>query len=263
MEQVILNLAINARDAMPEGGTLTVAARRERVGKGLAGPIPIREGEYIVIDVADTGTGMDASTQARIFEPFFTTKPPGRGTGLGLASVYGIVKQNGGGLRLRSTVGQGTMFSVYLPLVEREPEPEPVAAPTPHPPAGAATILLVEDEPWMREIAERVLTREGYRVLSAGDAVEARALAATASQPIDLLLTDVVMPGLSGPRLAAQMRQGQPGLRVLYISGYGGGEAGRELEPEERLLQKPFTPLVLVENVRAALERGSVTPGAA
>ncbi|MGE0555131.1 MAG: ATP-binding protein [Gemmatimonadales bacterium] len=254
LEQAVLNLAINARDAMPQGGTLTISARRERTTFEItSGVIAIPPGEYIVVEVSDTGTGMDEATQRRIFEPFFTTKPPGRGTGLGLASVYGIVKQNHGGLLLRSVVGEGTTFGIYLPRTEpgasvaERTAGHAVAAPT------GATILLVEDEPWTREVTERVLSREGYRVVSAGDAVEARALAATESHHIDLLVTDIVMPGLSGPRLAAQLRQAQPDLKVLFISGYGAADGSPELGPEEALLRKPFTPVMLLETVRGSL----------
>ncbi|MEZ4589167.1 MAG: response regulator [Gemmatimonadales bacterium] len=254
LEQAVLNLAINARDAMPQGGTLTISARRERTTFEMtSGVIAIPPGEYIVVEVTDTGTGMDEATQRRVFEPFFTTKPPGRGTGLGLASVYGIVKQNHGGLLLRSAVGEGTTFGIYLPRTEPggsvadRATSHAVSAPT------GATILLVEDEPWTREVTERVLTREGYRVVSAGDAVEARALAATENHHIDLLVTDIVMPGLSGPRLAAQLRQAQPDLKVLFISGYGAADGSPELGPEEALLRKPFTPVVLLETVRGSL----------
>ncbi len=256
LEQVVLNLAINARDAMPQGGTLTVRARRERVPSPISSAvIAVPPGEYVVIEVSDTGIGMDQATQARVFEPFFTTKPPGRGTGLGLASVYGIVKQNQGGLRLQSSPGRGTTFSLYLPRAASSGEGlHPLDPGRPPHRAAGATILLVEDEPWARDVAERALSREGYRVLAAGDAVEARALAAADGSPIDLLLTDVVMPGLSGPRLAAQLRQRQPDLQVLYVSGYGTVEEGRELGPNEHLLRKPFTPFVLVEQVRALLE---------
>jgi CheY-like chemotaxis protein len=253
LEQVVLNLAINARDAMPHGGTLMIAAHRERVMAEIPGVIPVAPNDYLVIEVSDTGVGMDPETQRRIFEPFFTTKPPGRGTGLGLASVYGIVTQNRGGLLLRSAPGQGSTFSVYLPRIESL---DAVTTATTVPVPGSSvsgTILLVEDEPWLRDLARKVLTKEGYQVLVAGDALEARAIAHGAPK-LDLLLTDVVMPGLSGPKLAAQLRRERPGLRVLYMSGYPGGELTSEMAPNERLLRKPFAPHVLLEFVRAALE---------
>jgi CheY-like chemotaxis protein len=252
LEQVVLNLAINARDAMPQGGTLTVSGRRERVTAEMTSAvIGVPPGEYVVVDVSDTGVGMDEATQARVFEPFFTTKPPGRGTGLGLASVYGIMRQNQGGLRLQSAPGKGSTFSLYLPRVGVEAEDAAEAAAAP--PAAGATVLLVEDEPWMREVAERALRREGYRILLASDAVEARALFASATRPVDLLLTAITMPGLSGPRLAAQLRQRQSSLRVLYLSGHAPGEAAGEVDSSDRVLRKPFTPFALLEAVRTSL----------
>jgi CheY-like chemotaxis protein len=246
---------------MPDGGSLTITARRERLTSPPPGAVvPMAPGEYAVVEVTDTGTGMDLATQARIFEPFFTTKPPGRGTGLGLASVYGIVRQNHAGLVVRSAIGEGSTFAVYLPRVEGQPDGLTAVPAAGRPGPATATILLVEDEPWLRDIADRVLSREGYRVLVAADAVEARALAAASPVPIDLLLTDVVMPGVSGPRLAAQLLQERPQLLVLFMSGYGGGELAGELRPEERLLRKPFTPFALLEQVRAVLDgRDSAT----
>jgi PAS domain S-box-containing protein len=253
LEQVVLNLAINARDAMPHGGTLMISAHRERVRTEIPGVIAVQPGDYLVIEVSDTGIGMDLATQKRIFEPFFTTKPPGRGTGLGLASVYGIVTQNAGGLILRSAPGQGSTFGVYLPRVEAADEVPLPAAPVGGAVPPSATILVVEDEPWLRDIAKKVLTKEGYHVLVAGDALEARALAHGVPR-IDLLLTDVVMPGLSGPKLAAQLKRERPTLRVLFMSGYPGGDLTSEMAPNERLLRKPFAPHVMLEYVRAALE---------
>jgi PAS domain S-box-containing protein len=253
LEQVVLNLAINARDAMPHGGTLMIGAHRERVRVEIPGVITVSPGDYLVIEVSDTGVGMDQTTQQRIFEPFFTTKPPGRGTGLGLASVYGIITQNNGGLLLRSAPGQGSTFAVYLPRIESiDDAPVSTAEPLPGV-TPSATILVVEDEPWLRDLARKVLVREGYNVLVAGDALEARAIAHGVPK-IDLLLTDVVMPGLSGPKLAAQLKRERPTIRVLYMSGYPGGELTGEMAPNERLLRKPFAPHVLLDFVRAALE---------
>jgi len=256
LEQVVLNLAVNARDAMPRGGTLTIAARNQRVTTAIVtAVIPVPPGEYLVVQVGDTGVGMDAATQARIFEPFFTTKPPGRGTGLGLASVYGIVKQNRGGLVLESTPGRGSTFSVYLPRAELaavSPVDEDVM--TGRPGASTATILLVEDEPWVRDMAQKVLVKEGYRVLVAADAAEARVLAADLSLQIDLMVSDIVMPGLSGPRLAEELRRDRPRMRVLFITGYPGGEMAEDLPSEDHVLRKPFTPFSLLDHVRLALE---------
>ncbi|MBM4187651.1 MAG: response regulator [Gemmatimonadetes bacterium] len=255
LEQVVLNLAVNARDAMPEGGRLTIRARRQLVERQITDAvIPVDPGEYLVIEVSDTGVGMDDATQQRIFEPFFTTKPVGRGTGLGLASVYGIVRQNSGGLVLVSQLGRGTTFTVYLPRIEAEPE-QAAAAPRRRPVRGeGATILLVEDETALREIAEKVLRREGYRVLVASDGDEALMLAAGSPHPIDLVLTDVIMPGMSGSQMVAEMRKLKPISRVLYMSGYPGEDLIGRLGIDDRLLRKPFTPFVLVENIRAVFE---------
>ncbi len=254
LEQVIINLAINARDAMPHGGSLTIRARREQVTSELTGVVPVAPGDYLVIDVADTGVGIDAATQARIFEPFFTTKPPGRGTGLGLASVYGVVNQNKGGLRLKSALGQGSTFSVYLPALKEGADLPAVPTEPRRPGMADALVLLVEDEPWLRDIAYKVLTREGYRVMVAGDAAEALVQAARSTEAIDLLLTDVIMPGMSGPSLAARLRSDQPSLRVLFMSGYVAADLGGELGPADQLLRKPFTPYVMLEAVRATLD---------
>ena len=255
LEQVVLNLAVNARDAMPKGGRLLIRARRETVRSTISDAIlPVPVGDCVIVEVSDTGTGMDQATQARIFEPFFTTKGSGRGTGLGLATVYGIVKHSGAGLVVRSTLGKGSTFSVYFARVHEQPE---VAPPPPDPtramPTFAATILLVEDESALREIAHKVLARDGYRVLVAADAEDALTLAASAPFPIDLLLTDVVMPGMNGPKLARELKSTRPAMRVLLMSGYAGDDLTGELRPGERFLRKPFTPYVLLENVRVAL----------
>ena len=255
LEQVVLNLAVNARDAMPNGGRLVIRARTEIVTGSMSNAVlPIPIGECVVVEVSDTGTGMDQATQARIFEPFFTTKGAGRGTGLGLATVYGIIKQSGAGLLVRSTLGRGSMFSVYFARVNERPELPPAQDGSPRQaPAFAATILLVEDETALREIAHKVLAREGYRVLVASDAEDALTLAASAQFPIDLLLTDVVMPGMNGATLARELKSKRPPLRVLLMSGYAGDDLTGELKPGERFLRKPFTPYVLLENVRVAL----------
>ena len=262
LEQVVLNLAVNARDAMPDGGRLTIRARPQRVTMEIVEAVlPVARGEYLVIEVSDTGVGMDRPTQQRIFEPFFTTKPVGRGTGLGLASVYGIVKQNEGGLVLTSAPGTGTCFAVYLPRVDARPEEmAPGQATRRDRSTSGETILLVEDQVALREIAERVLLREGYRVLVAADGDEALMLAAGAPYPIDLVLTDVIMPGLSGPKMVAEMRRRKDVPRVLYVSGYPGDDLLNELGVGDRLLKKPFTPYVLIEQVRAALEGRIDTP---
>ncbi len=262
LEQVVLNLAVNARDAMPDGGRITIRATQTVVKGPVAGAViapPL--GECTVIEVIDVGTGMDPATQARIFEPFFTTKPAGRGTGLGLATVYGAIKQNGGGLVLTSEVGKGTTFAVYLARVEAELPSDPGLVKLPKSPARAnATILLVEDETGLREIATKILTKQGYRVLVAADGDDALMIEASSQFRIDLLLTDVVMPGMSGPVLAGRIKAKRPDIRVLLMSGYPGDDLTGELRAGENFLRKPFTPFVLLEHVRGVLDPSARPP---
>jgi len=257
LEQVITNLAVNARDAMPQGGTLTlrtanVAAEDVPAGDPEAPPLL---GPLVVVSVADTGTGMDERTQARLFEPFFTTKELGRGTGLGLATVYGIVRQSGGHIRVRTQLHQGSTFSVYLPRVEGAAGGESEIGADAGGAPGTETVLVVEDEEAVRALARRVLASRGYRVLEAGSAADALTLAAEAREPIDLLLTDVVMPGMGGPALAERLVRGRPGLRVLYISGYAEEAIQRHgsLPAGGALLEKPFTADELAFRVRETL----------
>ncbi|MBX5491711.1 MAG: PAS domain S-box protein [Chloroflexi bacterium] len=262
LEQVLLNLAINARDAMPQGGKLTIeTANVELDAEYVQRHITVSPGSYVMLAVSDTGCGMDAETQAHIFEPFFTTKEPGKGTGLGLAMVYGIVKQSGGYIWVYSEVGRGTTFKIYLPRVQA------VAAATPRqpmvrplPPQGRETILLVEDEPQVRTLARIVLEGCGYTVLAASCGAEATRLATEHCGPIHLLLTDVVMPGMSGRELARTLAaHGQP-VRVLYMSGYTNDAIVQHgvLDDEFTLLQKPFTPDALAWAVRRALDASPV-----
>src|SRR5213594_3294182 len=253
IEQVILNLAVNARDAMPTGGSLTIAV------DNVHGP-----GPQVRLTVRDTGCGMDDATLARIFEPFFTTKEAGKGTGLGLATVYGIVQQHGGTVGVESAPGQGATFRVVFPRCE-VPRPALVAGATMPGATGRETILLVEDEDMLRAVAGDSLRVNQYTVIEARSSEEALKLVATMSRPIDLLLTDVVMPGLTGPELALRLRRAHPGLRVLFMSGYpGDGTIGREgtfvdLKP---LLVKPFSVGELMTAVRSALDAGksALTP---
>ena len=253
MEQVLLNLVVNARDAMPKGGRLTISTAARRIDSDSGeGETFVRAGDYVTLSVADTGTGMDAATRARIFEPFFTTKEVGKGTGLGLATVYGIVKQSQGHIGVDSEPGHGTTFYVLLPRSEPE---EAVGRKTTMVEAhkgGSGTILLAEDEPLLRELGETILTQAGYKVLTAPDADALKALLAQHSGNIDLLLTDVIMPGISGPELVRLVRETRPNIHVLYMSGYANDEI-EDLDREAGFLQKPFTPSELTAKVAELL----------
>ncbi len=257
VEQVVVNLCVNARDAMPEGGRLRLATAEVTLADGapeLRGAPSA--GRYVALEVEDAGCGMPPEVLARVFEPFFTTKERGRGTGLGLATVWGIVEGAGGCVTVTSEVGRGTTFRVLFPRAAPgaagDAHPGP---PAPRPAAGEA-VLLVEDDPALRALLEEVLAEGGYAVLPAGDGAEALAAAARAPAPIALLLTDLVMPGMSGAELAARLTRDHPGLRVLFASGYGRDllEAEGALRPEHWFLQKPFTPLELLRQVREALD---------
>jgi two-component system, cell cycle sensor histidine kinase and response regulator CckA len=257
LEQVILNLAVNARDAMPQGGRLTVEAANVKLDRPLTGrPAGIAPGEYVRLAVSDTGSGMNAETQAHIFEPFFTTKEPGKGTGLGLFTVYGIVSQNDGSMQVESASGIGTKFTVYLPRVNTpaaEVEVEASPQPSPH---GGETILLVEDEAAVRELVRQVLQAMGYTVLEAANGEQALQLSRVHRGPIHLLLADVVLPGLSGPEVADQLTSTRPEIHVIYMSGYVQDTIKRYgiLERQRVFLQKPFTPAALLASVREALD---------
>ena len=253
MEQVLLNLVVNARDAMPKGGrlTITTAARHIDSDSGEDETF-VRAGDYVTLSVTDTGTGMNAATRARIFEPFFTTKEVGKGTGLGLATVYGIVKQSNGYIAVESEPGRGTTFCVSLPRAENE-EPTTRKAPMPETrKRGTGTILLAEDEPLLRELGETILTQAGYKVLTAPDSGAIKALLAGYSGTIDLLLTDVIMPGISGPELVRLVRQSRPTIKVLYMSGYADDEI-EDLDHDAGFLQKPFTPSELTAKIAEVL----------
>jgi CheY-like chemotaxis protein len=252
LEQVVLNLAVNARDAMPRGGRLTVATATVVLTDANVDPCGVPPGAYAVLRVTDTGTGMTADVKRHIFEPFFTTKEAGRGTGLGLATVHGIVEQAGGRVEVDSEPGGGTTFRVYLPVTAEAVKPKSDPGPAARP-RGNETVLLVEDEPAVRDLAAGILRDCGYTVLEAGGGGEA--LAASDAHPgaVDLLLTDVVMPGMSGPAMADELRVRRPGVRVLFVSGYG-TKATAPKGQRVNFLQKPFSAAELARRVRRVLD---------
>jgi CheY-like chemotaxis protein len=263
MEQVIMNLAVNARDAMPEGGRLVIETRNldaEEAARSVPGTMP--RGAYVLLSVTDTGAGMDEETLGHIFEPFFTTKDKGKGTGLGLSTVYGIVQQSGGCIVPESAPGRGARFRIYLPrAIEALPGGEDAGHSAPLP-EGRETILIVEDEPWVRGLARRCLEKTGYRVLEAANGEEALRLLAKADR-VDLLVTDVVMPRLNGPQLVERLRDMHPELLVIFVSGYPDHAAGAEgrLDPATAFIAKPFTLKALAGKVREMLD--SQEPAAA
>ena len=259
IEQVLMNLAVNARDAMPEGGKLTIDTANVYLDREYASThVGVTPGHYVLLAVTDTGCGMEQATQDRVFEPFFTTREVGRGTGLGLSTVYGIVKQHGGNIWVYSEPGRGTTFKIYLPRTDADtrevPEEEGEDVPR-----GSETILLVEDEEPVRAVAERTLSLQGYTVLSAANAEEAERLLAQQDQHIHLLLTDVVMPGRSGRALYERLAPGRPSLKVLYTSGYTDDAIVHHgvLDEGTAFLQKPFNPESLARKVREVLDGGA------
>jgi signal transduction histidine kinase/CheY-like chemotaxis protein len=257
IEQVLFNLAVNARDAMPDGGKLTIETGNADLDSDYAEQhVAVTPGSYVVLAVTDTGCGMDEETQAQVFEPFFTTKDPGHGTGLGLATVYGIVKQNGGYIWVYSEPGRGTTFKVYLPRVEQPVVALDSAESAPAQVAGTETILIVEDEESVRGLAARVLTGCGYTVHAAADAAEAGQLLEQSGDRIDLLLTDVVLPGLNGRELYEAHAERLPNMKVLYMSGYTANAIAHHgvLDEGIRLVQKPFGPHDLARRVREVLD---------
>jgi CheY-like chemotaxis protein len=252
LEQVLLNLAANARDAMPDGGVLSIEVSRAVTGPQAPGLL--RPGPVVVMAVSDTGHGMSEDVRARIFEPFFTTKSVGSGTGLGLAMVYGAVEQNGGAIEVVSAPGSGSSFRILLPEARGEKAALPPAQG--EAPRGSETVLLVEDEAAVREVTSAQLESLGYRVLSCANAAEALVAAAGHIEPLHLLLTDVVMPGMNGRELAARLTERRSELRVLFTSGYGEEVIARHgvLEPGLLLLQKPYGLARLASRVREALQ---------
>jgi hypothetical protein len=256
MEQIIMNLAVNSRDAMPKGGRFTIETSNVELDNLYRAAHPVvQPGKYVLLAVSDTGTGMDAETQAHIFEPFFTTKEQGKGTGLGLATIYGVVKQSGGFIWVYSELGRGTTFKIYLPRVDEAAASIPVV----HIPSslarGTETVLLAEDEQDVREVAREFLESAGYRVLEAAGGAEALEVSAAHVGPIDLLITDMVMPGISGQELARKMRALREGIRVIYMSGYSEHAAGEaaKCDAAAMVLTKPFSRAVLLRTVRDIL----------
>ncbi|MFT5369021.1 MAG: signal transduction histidine kinase/CheY-like chemotaxis protein [Candidatus Latescibacterota bacterium] len=258
LNQVIVNLAINARDAMPRGGNLSVETANVNVDTPFSERFDnIQPGPFVRISVSDTGTGIDAHTLPHIFEPFFTTKEQGDGTGLGLSMIYGLINQSNGCIDVETTVGKGTTFHIYLPQTS-EPIPaiESNIDTTPEDTsAGTETILLVEDENTVRTLTKEALTRQGYRVFEAYEGKDALDLIATHSPHIDVLITDIVMPGTSGPELAQQIKKGYPNLKVIFVSGHAPAEIAKHitLEPNIPFIRKPFSPKTLTQTIRKVL----------
>jgi len=258
IEQILLNLAVNARDSMPKGGRLSIEARNVEIDEFYREQHPAAvPGRYVMLAVTDTGCGMDLETQLRIFDPFFTTKELGKGTGLGLATVYGIVKQGGGYIWVYSEIAQGSVFKVYLPRVEQSAQParreeEEVVR------NGSETILLAEDSDPLRAMAREYLEGVGYKVLDAGSGKDALQRAKDFDGAIHLLLTDVVMPGMSGPELAEQLALRRPEIKVLFTSGYTDDAIARQgiLDSKVAFIQKPYRPRALAKKIREVLRDG-------
>lgn len=264
IEQVVMNLAVNARDAMPGGGILTLRTSNVNLDEEAAAPLrPLAPGEYVLLTVSDTGSGMNEETRLRVFEPFFTTKAEGYGTGLGLSTVYGIVHQCGGGLDLHSHEGEGTTFQIYLPRTTRTATPGLGGLQRPERLTGTETVLLVEDEEWVRTLVQQSLEQNGYTVLPAQDGMDALRIHEHYQGTIHLLLTDVVMPRLNGVALAHRMSLLRPDTRALFISGYSDHETLRNhpLQNGEQFLQKPFTIQDLALRVRAILDAPQLEAG--
>src|SRR5262249_6414474 len=260
IEQILLNLAVNARDAMPEGGKLTIETANVDLDQAYARDhVAVQAGPYVMLAVSDTGCGMSSEVQAQIFEPFFTTKDQGKGTGLGLSTVYGIVKQSGGHIEVKSELGRGTSFQIYLPAVAEPADPLSKLRAGPPIVRGTETILLVEADALVRNLAREILTALGYRVLAATDGFEALRVQAQEQGPIHLLVTDVLMPHMNGPQLAKRLQQVLPDIGVLFLSGYTADAAVRQgLRAEAAFLQKPFSPDALARKTRDVLDRRRV-----
>ncbi len=265
VEQLILNLVLNARDAMPNGGKLRIQTKNVLLEEDAAQPhAGVSSDHFILLEVADTGTGMDPETQARIFEPFFTTKAVGKGTGLGLATVYGIVKQSNGHIKVHSTLGHGSSFKIYLPAAERADSQHESGRDTAKPLFSGETVLVAEDAEPLRRLICEVLTSAGCTVLSAPNGQEALHLVSKRGGSIDLLVTDVIMPGMNGPALAKQVRSLYPHTKILYMTGYSGEFLRADmLTPGVSFIQKPFTPTDLGHKIHKLLARPQDSAGTA
>src|SRR5207249_2552963 len=261
LEQVLMNLSVNARDAMPEGGQLTLETQNVELDEDFVrlhvGSAP---GPHVLLTVTDTGTGMDATTQARIFEPFFTTKGPGHGTGLGLAMVYGVVKQSGGYIAAGSEVGKGTTFRIYLPQVTETTEAAVSKKPQQDRKQGSETILLVEDDAAVRELVSAMLTAKGYNVLVSQQPQDVGTICERHSGRIHLLLTDMVLPGMSGREIAKHIGALRPDVKILFMSGYTDEALAHShgFEGEFEFLQKPFSAVTLTSKVREVLDADGI-----
>lgn len=256
IEQIIINLAVNARDAMPQGGRLTVETMNVDLDEAAArAQQSVEPGSYVMLAVSDTGCGMDTGTQARIFEPFFTTKGIGHGTGLGLATVYGIVKQSGGHIAVSSEPGKGSTFRIYLPRLKEKAGPAPAALPPDETLLGSETVLLVEDDEMVRSLTQAILERYGYTVLAARNVHDALYFSGDRARAIHLLLTDTIMPEMNGPELAKRVLRMRPDLKVLFMSGYTDKVFSNDGSQEAGVvcLQKPFTPQALARKIRSVL----------
>jgi signal transduction histidine kinase len=261
IEQVIMNLAVNARDAMPDGGKLTVRIANTTLGKNRPRQCHgLNAGDYVLITITDTGTGMSNEVKAHLFEPFFTTKPPGKGTGLGLATCFGIVKQNKGHISVHSELGKGTTFEIYFPQVQEALESSRVRTPPTEVTSGSETVLFVEDEPMVRELAVTALRMNGYTVFEAANGEEGLRLARQHDGRIDLVLTDVVMPVMGGKEMADALRVSHPDLKIIFSSGYGEDALGHHqvLRPGMAFLQKPYLTSTLARKVREVLDEGQL-----
>jgi signal transduction histidine kinase/CheY-like chemotaxis protein len=260
VQQVLMNLCVNAVDAMPDGGRLTLEAHNFTLADSdTAFALEVEPGPYVALMVADTGHGMGPEVRRHLFEPFFTTKERGKGTGLGLATVYGIVRQHGGAIRVESAAGKGTTFTVLLPRTELRAAPRPLANPVPEgaPRRRNEWILVVEDEPAVRRLLNTILTRRGFHVVEATSGEDALEQIERMDGHLPLLCTDIIMPGISGRVLYERLRIRYPGLKALFVSGYTGealGEAGRSLEPGTAFIQKPFAPEELIRRLDQLIE---------